>query len=71
MKIDDFKNKYFFIGMITGLIPYTILLSIISSDDKVSSTFKLMLIISAIITSFINGFILRYNALLKFKRSLN
>lgn len=67
--IEILKNKYFFIGFIVGIIPFLILLTIISVN-KFSYLFKITLIITALITAFVNGSILRYNITLKLKENL-
>lgn len=67
--IEIMKNKYFFIGFIVGIIPFVILLTMLSID-RFPNIFKATLIIVALITATINGYILRYNIILKAKRSL-
>lgn len=67
--IEIMKNKYFFIGFIVGIIPFVILLTMLSIN-RFPNIFKAALIIVALITATINGYILRYNIILKAKRSL-
>lgn len=67
--IEIMKNKYFFIGFIVGIIPFVILLTMLSIN-RFPNIFKATLIIVALITVTINGYILRYNIILKAKRSL-
>lgn len=67
--IEIMKNKYFFIGFIVGIIPFVIVLTTLSTN-RFPSIFKMTLIIVALITATINGYILRYNIILKAKRSL-
>lgn len=66
--IDILKNKYFFIGFIVGIIPFIILL-IILSEYKNFNSYKYVIIITSLITSLINGYILKINVLAKLKRS--
>lgn len=66
--IDILKNKYFFIGFIVGIIPFIILLSILSGYENYN-TYKYIIITISLITSFLNGYILKRNVLLKLKRS--
>ena len=67
--IEIMKNTYFFIGFIVGIIPFVILLTMLSIN-RFPNIFKATLIIVALITATINGYILRYNIILKAKRSL-
>lgn len=67
--IEIMKNKYFFIGFIVGIMPFVILLTMLSIN-RFPNIFKLTLIVVALITATINGYILRYNIILKAKRSL-
>lgn len=66
--IDILKNKYFFIGFIVGIIPFIILLIILSGYKNFNS-YKYVIIIISLITSLLNGYILKANALAKLKRS--
>lgn len=66
--IDILKNKYFFIGFIVGIIPFIILLIILSGYKNFNS-YKYVIIIISLITSLLNGYILKTNALAKLKRS--
>ena len=66
--IDILKNKYFFIGFIVGIIPFMILLIILSGYKNFNS-YKYVIIIISLITALINGYILKINVLAKLKRS--
>ncbi len=66
--IDILKNKYFFIGFIVGIIPFIILLIILSGYKNFNS-YKYVIIIISLIASLLNGYILKTNALAKLKRS--
>ena len=67
--IEIMKNKYFFIGFIVGIMPFVILLTMLSINGF-PNIFKMTLIVIALITATINGSILRYNIILKAKKSL-
>lgn len=66
--IEILKNKYFFIGFIIGIIPFLILIAILTNYPY-TEKYKTMIVILSIITSLINGYILRYNVSLKVKES--
>lgn len=66
--IDILKNKYFFIGFIVGIIPFIILLIILSGYKNFNS-YKYVIIIISLIASLLNGYILKTNVLAKLKRS--
>lgn len=59
-------TKYFFIGFIVGIIPFSIILSIIHLFSKELTIFTITLAIASIITSLTNGFIFKNIALKKF-----
>jgi Na+/H+ antiporter NhaC len=55
-KISNAKYKYFFIGIIVSLIPYSIILLIINNYSYGSNNLRDMVILFGIITTIINAF---------------
>lgn len=60
--IESFNTKYFFIGFIVGIVPFTILLSVMAvykgSIDAIPSLFRNTLLLFGLIISISNAFIL-------------
>ncbi len=68
--IKRYKIKYFFIGFIVGIIPYSIIILIISNNNiNIDNIIRSMIAIVSISTGFINAIILSnvaYKKLLSF-----
>lgn len=57
-EISNAKFKYFLIGIITSLIPYSIILLIINNYSYGSTSLKEIIIVFGILTTIINAFAL-------------
>lgn len=69
--LKSYKNRYFFIGFLVGIIPYIILICIYNAQTRNIGNLKEILFFVGIITASINAFILKDKATKKIMDTLN
>lgn len=69
--INTCKTKYFFIGFITGIIPFILIIIILNSLSNLTTPFKESLVIVGLITAFINGLTLKRLSFIKLNELLD